>query len=471
MARHEVALPPDFAPSAELLELQPPPGPRARDYPFELDEFQRLATTAIERGESVLVCAHTSAGKTVCAEHAIAAALRDGQRVIYSSPIKALSNQKYRELQAAFGDVGLITGDVTLNEEASCLVMTTEVLRMMLHKGSNTMREVKWVVFDEAHLLGSPDRGWVVEESLILLPHSVRYVLLSATAPNAREVAEWIAALHGAPTHVVHTDRRPTPLRHYVCARGANGLHLVQDEAGKFDEARWQAAVGRLPLPKPKREGAAPKLPRREAAAGAPGSDAALRHAREVCRVVSGFGELGMLPAIVFSFSRRECELIASEMGKHAVKGRAAPGARPGAGGEAAAEGAGGGDAGDDDGGGSGGSGGREGGEASGGEASGGLWLLGDEEVSLVEEVHRDHDLHSISATFTDGGGHFIIGLLRRAGHPLGRGRRHAAGGPASAAAALRRRGTPFGVAACTARAGGGRASPEIAVDIVSRRA
>lgn len=121
----------------------------------------------------MLVAAHTSAGKTVVAEYAIAMSLRDGQRVIYTSPIKALSNQKYRELNEEFGDVGLMTGDVTINPSASCLVMTTEILRNMLYRGSEVMREVQWVIFDEIHYMRDKERGVVWEESMILLHHKV----------------------------------------------------------------------------------------------------------------------------------------------------------------------------------------------------------------------------------------------------------------------------------------------------------
>jgi ATP-dependent RNA helicase DOB1 len=113
----------------------------------------------LERNESVLVSAHTSAGKTVVAEYAIALSLRDKQRVIYTSPIKALSNQKYRDLYEEFSDVGLMTGDVTINPNASCLVMTTEILRSMLYRGSEVMREVKWVIFDEIHYMRDKERG------------------------------------------------------------------------------------------------------------------------------------------------------------------------------------------------------------------------------------------------------------------------------------------------------------------------
>jgi hypothetical protein len=144
---HKVAIPTgyDYTPMADTAAPSVP----AKEYPFSLDPFQREAIKCIDRNESVLVSAHTSAGKTVTAEYAIATALRDKQRVIYTSPIKALSNQKYRDLQAEFEDVGLMTGDVTISPSAACLVMTTEILRSMLYRGSEVMREVGWVVFDE----------------------------------------------------------------------------------------------------------------------------------------------------------------------------------------------------------------------------------------------------------------------------------------------------------------------------------
>ena len=160
--------------------------------------------------------------------------LRDKQRVIYTSPIKALSNQKYRELFEEFQDVGLMTGDVTINPNASCIVMTTEILRSMLYRGSEMMREVAWVVFDEIHYLRDKERGVVWEETIILLPDKVHYVFLSATIPNAKEFADWIAKLHSQPCHVVYTNYRPTPLQHYIFPAGGNGLHLVVDETGSF---------------------------------------------------------------------------------------------------------------------------------------------------------------------------------------------------------------------------------------------
>ena len=179
-------------------------------------QFQDTAISCIDRGESVLVSAHTSAGKTVVAEYAIAQSLRNKQRVIYTSPIKALSNQKYRELLAEFGDVGLMTGDITINPDAGCLVMTTEILRSMLYRGSEVMREVAWVIFDEVHYMRDKERGVVWEETIILLPDKVRYVFLSATIPNAMEFAEWICKIHSQPCHIVYTNFRPTPLQHYL---------------------------------------------------------------------------------------------------------------------------------------------------------------------------------------------------------------------------------------------------------------
>ena len=164
-------------------------------------EDDATALAAIELNESVMVSAHTSAGKTVVAQYAIAISLNKGQRVVYTSPIKALSNQKYRELSAAFGNenVGLMTGDVNVNVDASCLVMTTEILRNMLYKGHELVREVQWVIFDEVHYMRDKERGVIWEECIILLPSAVRFVFLSATVPNGREFAAWVAQTHQAP--------------------------------------------------------------------------------------------------------------------------------------------------------------------------------------------------------------------------------------------------------------------------------
>lgn len=211
-------------------------GPMAKTYPFNLDPFQSVSVACLERNESVLVSAHTSAGKTAVAEYAIAMSFRDKQRVIYTSPLKALSNQKYRELSQEFSDVGLMTGDVTLSPNASCLVMTTEILRGMLYRGSEVLKEVAWVIFDEIHYMKDRERGVVWEESIIFLPPAIKMVFLSATMSNATEFAEWICNIHKQPCHVVYTDFRPTPLQHYVFPVGGSGLYLVVDENEQFRE-------------------------------------------------------------------------------------------------------------------------------------------------------------------------------------------------------------------------------------------
>jgi ATP-dependent RNA helicase DOB1 len=229
----------------QLKEKEPPKEP-AKVYPFELDPFQKQAIGYIDKEQSVLVAAHTSAGKTVMAEYAIAKSLKAGQRVVYTSPIKALSNQKFRDLQEEFGDVGLMTGDITINPTATALVMTTEILRSMLYRGSELMREVAWVIYDEVHYLRDAERGVVWEESIILLPHRVRFVFLSATIPNASQFADWIAHIHHQPCHVVYTNYRPTPLQHYIFPAGGDGLHLVVDEKGKFRESNFQKAMSSL---------------------------------------------------------------------------------------------------------------------------------------------------------------------------------------------------------------------------------
>ena len=164
---HEVAMPRDW--TGDLAALHDPVfrGTPAKEYPFTLDAFQATATAVLERNESVLVAAHTSAGKTVVAEYAIAMAFRDKQRVIYTSPLKALSNQKFRELSEEFGDVGLMTGDASINPNSTCIVMTTEVLRSMLYRGGDVIREVKWIIFDEVHYMRDRERGVVWEESSI----------------------------------------------------------------------------------------------------------------------------------------------------------------------------------------------------------------------------------------------------------------------------------------------------------------
>lgn len=300
----EVCFPPNFDVANYKGENRP--HKPAKEYPFTLDPFQQHAIASIERGESVLVSAHTSAGKTVMAEYAIALSLKNGQRVIYTSPIKALSNQKYRELQEEFGDVGLMTGDITINPSAGCLVMTTEILRNMLYRGSEVMREISWVIFDEVHYMRDRSRGVVWEETMILLPDNVHYVFLSATIPNATEFALWIAKIHNQPCNVVYTDFRPTPLQHYVFPEGGDGLYLVVDDKGNFRDSNLQKAL--TVMNESDQQSNDKKGRRKKGKKGGGGSD--------ISKIVRLVMERNYHPAIVFSFSKRDVEANALDMSR-----------------------------------------------------------------------------------------------------------------------------------------------------------
>lgn len=186
------------------------------DYPFKLDDFQARAIYHLQKKESVFVAAHTSAGKTVVAEYAIALSRINKSKAIYTSPIKALSNQKYRDFQKKFGDVGIITGDVNLKPDASCLIMTTEVLRNMLYRGNDTIKNIEWVIFDEIHYINNEERGVVWEESIIMLPDHIGIVMLSATVENVYDFAEWVGRITKKRIFVQKTDFRPVPLEHYL---------------------------------------------------------------------------------------------------------------------------------------------------------------------------------------------------------------------------------------------------------------
>lgn len=309
--QHQVALPPDLDYEYVPLSEHKPPAEPARKYAFKLDPFQSISVASIERDESVLVSAHTSAGKTVVAEYAIAQCLKRNQRVIYTSPIKALSNQKYRDFEGEFGDVGLMTGDVTINPTASCLVMTTEILRSMLYRGSEIMREVAWVIFDEIHYLRDATRGVVWEETIILLPDKVRYVFLSATIPNAFQFAEWIAKIHRQACHVVYTDFRPTPLQNYFFPAGGTGILLVVDENSNFKEANFNKAMAMVEEAK----GADPADA--NAKQKGKGKNKRLDKGRsnqeksDISKIVKMVIKRNFQPAIVFNFSKRDCEALA----------------------------------------------------------------------------------------------------------------------------------------------------------------
>ncbi|SLM40354.1 dead deah box rna helicase [Lasallia pustulata] len=212
----------------------------ARKWPFELDTFQKEAVYHLENGDSVFVAAHTSAGKTVVAEYAIALAAKHMTKAIYTSPIKALSNQKFRDFRQEFEDVGILTGDVQINPEASCLIMTTEILRSMLYRGADLIRDVEFVIFDEVHYVNDLERGVVWEEVIIMLPEHVTLILLSATVPNTYEFASWVGRTKKKDIYVISTPKRPVPLEHYLWANKA--MHKIVSADKKFLEKGWKEA-------------------------------------------------------------------------------------------------------------------------------------------------------------------------------------------------------------------------------------
>ncbi|KAL2121782.1 hypothetical protein VTJ04DRAFT_2237 [Mycothermus thermophilus] len=226
----------------------------AREWPFELDTFQKEAIYHLENGDSVFVAAHTSAGKTVVAEYAIALAGKHKTKAIYTSPIKALSNQKFRDFRKTFiddvdipekrVDVGILTGDVQINPEASCLIMTTEILRSMLYRGADLIRDVEFVIFDEVHYVNDQERGVVWEEVIIMLPEHVSLILLSATVPNTKEFASWVGRTKQKDIYVISTPKRPVPLEHYLWAN--KNIYKIVDAEKKFIEKGWKEANAAL---------------------------------------------------------------------------------------------------------------------------------------------------------------------------------------------------------------------------------
>src|SRR3954471_12837592 len=201
-------------------------------YPFPLDAFQVEACTALEAGQGVLVAAPTGAGKTVVGEFAVHLALTSGNKCFYTTPIKALSNQKFNDLVERYGAdrVGLLTGDNAINGDADVVVMTTEVLRNMLYAGSDALRGLSHVVMDEVHYLADRSRGAVWEEVIIHLPDDVTVVSLSATVSNAEEFGEWLVTVRGD-TEVVVEEHRPVPLFQHVLV--GNRLYDLFDSAGE----------------------------------------------------------------------------------------------------------------------------------------------------------------------------------------------------------------------------------------------
>lgn len=260
------------------------------EFPFELDDFQKDACNFIDAGKSVVVCAPTGAGKTVIAEHAIHRALAEGKRIFYTTPLKALSNQKYYDFGQKYGqdNVGLLTGDTSINRNGQIVVMTTEVFRNMLY-GTNfgavadNLKDVKYVVLDEVHYMNDEQRGTVWEESIIYCPTNVQIIALSATVANADELTNWINTVHSK-TELVDTDFRPVPLKfYYFDSSQPNKLLPLFTPSGQLNK----------------------KIKPEKHAWGKYGKN---KQKSPVKDVIRNLAAEDMLPAIYFTFSRKKCD-------------------------------------------------------------------------------------------------------------------------------------------------------------------
>ncbi len=265
-------------------------------FPFELDPFQQQAIAALNVGRSVVVCAPTGSGKTLIGEYTIHRALARGGRVFYTTPLKALSNQKLRDFRNQFGaqQVGLLTGDISINREAPILVMTTEIFRNMLYgtpigEVGTSMVGVEAVVLDECHYMNDRQRGTVWEESIIYCPPDIQLVALSATVANSDQLTDWLNLVHGS-TELIYSDFRPVPLEFYF--GNPKGLYPLLDQSQKQINPRL----------KPKNKGGA------KVKGGRPESPT-------MSYILSELRYQDMLPAIYFIFSRRGCDKAVEELG------------------------------------------------------------------------------------------------------------------------------------------------------------
>lgn len=206
----------------------------------ELDDFQKHSINAIINNQHVLVTAHTGSGKTVVAKYAIHYFNNKGKKVLYTSPIKTLSNQKYNEFKEEFSNVGLLTGDNKINPDGSCIIMTTEILRNSLFKNTENWENLGCVIFDEVHYINDPDRGKVWEETINLLHSDVHLILLSATIDKSEQFAAWIAKLKNKTVSLIPTLSRPVPLEHFILTDDT--LFKIQDKNDNFIDASYDDA-------------------------------------------------------------------------------------------------------------------------------------------------------------------------------------------------------------------------------------
>ena len=271
-------------------------------YPFSMDDFQIRGCQALESGKSVLVAAPTGAGKTIVGEFAAFLAMNSGKKCFYTTPIKALSNQKFQDLSAMFGDenVGLLTGDTSINSEAPIVIMTTEVLRNMIYSASSTLTDLRYVVMDEVHYLADRFRGAVWEEILIHLPERIQVAALSATVSNAEEVGDWLQTVRGE-MKVIVSETRPVPLYQHVLF-GNRLLDLFSSNT-KVNPEILRLEKESLRSVRTKYGSNAGKKNWRDSSQITPTIKALGR-----AEVIEKLDREGLLPAITFIFSRAQCD-------------------------------------------------------------------------------------------------------------------------------------------------------------------
>ena len=263
---------------------------------LQLDRFQEEAIAAINRDTSVIVTAPTGAGKTVIAEYAVEKCLQENRRVIYTAPIKALSNQKYRDFYAEYGDkIGIVTGDVVLNPYAQVLLMTTEIFRNTIFDDIERLQDVSYVIFDEIHYINDIERGTVWEESLIFAPQHIKFVCLSATIPNIKPFAEWMQSVRDIDIEIVEELERPVPLEHHLYFKGY-GIGGVKHITALRNRAHRDARKRESDLPDDSR----PVKP--------------LPTDFTETRLIPYLHREQQLPCLYFCFSRKGCEENASAL-------------------------------------------------------------------------------------------------------------------------------------------------------------
>jgi len=263
---------------------------------MKYDPFQLKAIEAIDKEESLIVSAPTGAGKTCIAEYAIERALAKNEGAIYTSPIKALSNQKYRDFTSKYGDrVGIITGDVSINPYAPLLIMTTEIYRNNLFDNSRRLEKARWIIFDEIHYLDDWERGTVWEEAIMFTPKSIKILGLSATVPNIQELVDWIEEIHEEKMHIIIETNRPVPLTHFFQCQGRilkDTKTLLKD--GYENRTSWRLSWKEKRYHRPHLRAKPNRI------------DTLVTHLQNENR----------LPTIYFTFGRRRTEELALELSK-----------------------------------------------------------------------------------------------------------------------------------------------------------